>query len=1025
MYKSFFLLGCLLACCSVSRTQPGQSSFVHYTTDQGLTIDYITDIVKDKQGFLWVGTVNGLNRFDGINFRQFFHDPGKPDGLPDNFIRGISLAPNGSLWSSSDKGVCRIDPVTLKFTRLIFPENLDSLDNNDRCGKVVFGPDGRGWVSLNRAVYAFDPGTYAIEAFPVPAVDAGLPHTFMDRTGKMWMINQAKVSWFDTKTKRFRAFNIDVPGNPLAGAGFQSIQEDLSGKLWLASWFKGLATYDPALDSLIDYPDGNWLTTVISPDITPEGDTVFWMGGGGYGFFKMDMKTGEYTEFPPNSKDIYSHNNYLVRTLFKDDSDGSLWLGTEAGLEHYAPAALRFERVILPIDRDFGQFSLMSGAIQDINDPSGNTVYIAMWGSGLFKWDRRKNTFEHYYEANSGLRNNGILCSTQDRKGILWLGTAGVSSFNPKTGAWGFYDIHAETINEDCNVLSILESPDGNIWFGANRGGLFRYNPATNHIDQIRLPEEAYLENGRMSIFGMDADRQGRIWLATNQYPVRYDPRTGRADIFRVEYENHAYDNWRDVKIAPNGILYANSQNCILEMDSTCRVLRRFGAGNGLKTNELFFLTIDQLGQVWCNSTYQLHCLDPKTGIITHYGTADGLFKNTITDGLNILPGGEIFIGFQNAFNYFNPARLQRNTTPPPVAITSMKVMDKERNPEILEKSWWSKLVSSRRSGSSEDTLLIVRPGEDIFTIEFAALNFNQPERNQYAYKLEGFNDDWVATRLNLATYTNLDGGDYRFRVKAANNDGVWNETGAHILVRVIPPMPRRWYFKVLILMTIALIFAGIWYYRRQQRLHLELFRENLARDLHDEMGSTLSSIRFFSEFAGRQVGGDRPEVSSILQRISHSASVLSESMQDIIWAMKRKNDQLEDLAARMTEFGLRMMEARDVAFRTRVADGFSGKYLKPEVRRNLYLIFKEAINNVAKYARATEVELSLSLSKGWIRMTIADNGQGFDLENANLNTAGGNGIPNMHKRAEEIGGKLEIISRPGKGTKVSVAVRI
>lgn len=260
--------------------------------------------------------------------------------------------------------------------------------------------------------------------------------------------------------------------------------------------------------------------------------------------------------------------------------------------------------------------------------------------------------------------------------------------------------------------------------------------------------------------------------------------------------------------------------------------------------------------------------------------------------------------------------------------------------------------------------------------------------------------------------------------MKAANNDGVWNEQGTSLEIRVTPPVYKRWWFRILMVLTLGGIVLAVFWLRNQQRLRLEKFREGLARDLHDEMGSTLSSIRFFSEFAKQQIGQEKPTVTPVLHRISESASSLSESMQDIIWAMKSKNDQLEDLAARMTEFGLRLLEARNVQFKTYFSEDFAKQNLRPEVRRNIYLIFKEAVNNSAKYADPTEVELHIALKKGLLLMKITDNGKGFEMGNQSA-SGGGNGLQNMRQRAADIGGKLEIFSNSTTGTRIEVRVSV
>lgn len=1020
--RKHLLLPFYLFACYALLAQPGQSSFVHYTTDQGLSNDYITDVLKDQQGFLWIATTNGLNRFDGHDFRNFLSREEQPDGLPDNQVKRLTLAPDGSIWSAGNKGICRIDPVSLEFRRYFLPENGDQ-ELNDKTGPVIFDDQGMGWVSAEKALYRFDPSGGVLNTYPIDIPYAGSYTTYLDQAGRIWLTEAGGVAYFNTKTGKLRKFDVQHPDSGLNGASILHVVEDHCGKLWFSSWFKGLFWYDSAMDSLIDFPDSDNLTTAILPEITPSGEPAFWLGGGHSGLFYYLPEEREPIHFFFDPRDNYTHNNYMVSSFYKDETDGSIWIGTEAGLEHYSPISLRFNRVVMPVDNMFGQFSLMSGAILDRNDPSGNTYFLAMWGSGLFRWNRKTNAFDHFHTKNSGLPDNGTLSALQDHRGNLWIGSNGVIRFDPKRNEWRHWDCIPERLQRKCNVLSCLEDREGELWFGTNGGGLFYYNPATDQVEEVILPSEAYLDDRRLRISNMALDARGRIWLATNHRPIRLDPKTREALVLNVKNIHPDYNGWMDVLPMDNGLLYVTSNEALLEMDSTCRVLRKFDQTNGLRSNQLLFLESDLEGYIWCNTGHLLHRLDPRSGQFTYYGTADGLFKNTITDGLNRTADGKIFVGFQNAFNYFEPSELRRNVIPPPVVITATKVMDQERKVTIKQPSFFKSLFSGALQKGS-DSLLIVQPGEDIFSIEFAALNFNQPKANRYAYKLEGFNNDWTYTDLHQATYTNLDEGEYLFRVKAANNDGTWNETGTYLLIKVTPLVVQRWYFKLFLLLITALIIFGIWYYRSQQRRRLEIFRESLARDLHDEMGSTLSSIRFFSEFARQQLSADKGEVSALLGRISTSASSLSESMQDIVWAMKRKNDQLEDLAARMTEFGLRLLEARDIDFKTRIDPGFSGKSLSPEVRRNLYLIFKEAVNNAAKYAEATEVELSLSLKKGLLFMKVRDDGKGIDISFGHEGK-GGNGLYNMKKRAEEIGGKLEIFSDKTMGTWIEVEIRV
>ncbi|MEK7257611.1 MAG: two-component regulator propeller domain-containing protein, partial [Bacteroidota bacterium] len=414
---------------------------------------------------------------------------------------------------------------------------------------------------------------------------------------------------------------------------------------------------------------------------------------------------------------------------------------------------------LLPKKLNAGQFSLMSSAVRDATDPSGDTYFIGMWGSGIFKWNRRLNEKEHFHQGNSGLASNGIFCMMQDRRGFIWAGAYDVvSRLDPRTGKWRSWRIWAKRNNTNNAILSCIEDRQGGLWFGGNRSGLFRYNPATDQIEDVTLPPEAYTPNGRLYVYNMSLDRQGRIWLATRHHPVLFDPETGKTQVFKVEKGKEDYNLWESVVVAATGKLYVCSRECLLELDSACNVLRIFNTENGLRSRFPGKLVEDHLGRIWFTSTYLLHCFDPETGKFNYYGTADGLFKNTMTDALVKLPNGEIFVGFQDAFNYFDPVKMRRNGMPPPVAFTAFKVMDKERKPVMRSVRQFNRgFFSSKNQSRQLDSVLVLNPGENIFTIEFAALNFIQPERNRFAYRLEGFSDQWTETHLNFATYTNLD----------------------------------------------------------------------------------------------------------------------------------------------------------------------------------------------------------------------------------------------------------------------------
>lgn len=983
----------------ITLAQNGPYSFVHYTTEQGLSNDHITCIVRDRPGFVWVGTVSGLNRFDGRRVRVFKHAPEMPDGIPGDYISGLTAGPDGWLWISTNQGLCRLDPERMRFEKVLLPGDRDTAAGSHLVGKAVFDSKGRAWINGQKGLYCVDLKSGQTRKYQPAIENYGPFPVLVDHFDKVWVMANSRLYRFDPNTDKTYAYPDDT-----TRLDAMHVVEDDKHKIWLTTWAKGLYYYDRATDQLKQQVDGVvlGLNRQILPDETPDGQPFFWVGGGLSGLFLHFPDQHFNQDLPYDYRDPFTHNGFYATCLYKDKRTGDVWIGTEIGLEHYSPTAIRFGRAIIPVESDFGPFNLVSGAVQDHTDPAGQRYFIGVWANGFFQWDRHTNRFKRFKSGRElPVMSQEVFYLMQDREGYLWLAlAAGIARYDPRSGKADYLAGQFRQPKRANKMLAAAQAPDGAIWFGANADGLFRFDKARQRLERIPLPDDVtHQPSGDLFIHSMAADSLGGIWLASNKGLTRYDPATKTARRFSIPGKPDIYE-CIGITVTRAGHIWCTVTDWLIEINMDGQVLQIFRPEQGIRCARAVYVVEDRSGNIWFNSDYLLHCLDIRKKTFSYYGLADGLFSNAPTDGLSVLPNGDIIVGFQNAFNYFNPALLRRNSTPPPVVITSVKVLDKEQTP---------------------GERLVLQPGENMLTVEFAALNFSQPERNRYAYKLEGFDRDWHYTDRPVAIYTNLDGGRHTLRLKASNNDGVWNETGATLEFQVIPPLYARWYFYLALILLGAGTTYAIARYRYLQRLRLDDFRERLARDLHDEMGSTLSSIRFFSEFAQTQVADAKPETVPVLQRISQSATALSESMQDIIWAMKTRHDHLEDLASRMTEFGLRLTEARGIRFKTHFDEHFPVKRLLPEQRRNLYLIYKEALNNAAKYAACTEVELALYAANGILTMEIKDNGQGFDPASKEA----GNGLYNMRQRAAEIGGRLEIVSTPGNGARVVFKVKM
>lgn len=980
--------------------QPGTISLIHYTTDDGLSHDDVTCILKDRDGFMWFGTASGLNRFDGRVFKVYLNNPDDSTSLLENYIHGITEDSEGMLWVSTHGGLCRFDKKTQRFHRIKMPEQRDDIFSNEVTERLVIDKNGIGWFGGNGFVARLNLKTLEIKRFPNPDNQSTSTRLIIDSKGRIWAMVLTALYQFDPQTGIFHYYFGNVRGiRP--GVDIAEVYEDEQGVVWCGSWNLGLYRYNEAKDTFEDYPDGARISTQILEDRDEAGRRFFWTAGGADGLFLSYLEENQFYRMQPNPRNPYSHNGFMASDIYKDKETGIVWIATESGgIEKYDPNASKFRRELIPIEKEFSQFGFVSFVLHDKLDPTKQRYWIGLWGVGLLEWNRHLNTFRYLPPAPNRDLNHEVFDIDQDENGTLYVAnSAGMTVYEPQTGKRQFFGDFLKYPFVWNKLLSVMVDHAGQVWMGSNYDGLFHYNPANQQINKVPFYDTSEIKKSIGYITALKEDAQYRIWIATHNGVFRWNPQTKESLFIHNGKLPNLYRS-DGLCLGKNGNVWVASTQGLIQLDTSGKWIRQYRFKDGLKSEHIFDVIEDKQGMVWMATTNLLHRLNPQTNKIDQFDKQDGLFANGQTDGFNITDEGEIFIGFQNAFNFFDPSKVPFNSKPPKVALTGLKILNQERPFDPTQ-------------------VLILKPNENVVSLEFAALNYSQSDKNLYAYQLEGFDQDWNFTNQPIATYTNLDGGNYTLWVKAANNDEVWSEPIALTNLRVIPPFQRTWAFVILLILGVVGIVLLIFSYRTQQRRHVEVIRDRIARDLHDDVGSTLSSIRFFSEFARSKV--INPEVTPLLQRINESAAALSESLQDIIWTINSKNDQFEDLVTRMRQFGLRVLEVKNIHFNVQVAEDFSSTRLSIEQRRNIYLIFKEATINAAKYAEATEIKLDLKLQKKQLKMVISDNGKGFDLQQV----TSGNGLLNMKKRAQEISGILNITSQPGAGTCIELNAKL
>lgn len=450
------------------------------------------------------------------------------------------------------------------------------------------------------------------------------------------------------------------------------------------------------------------------------------------------------------------------------------------------------------------------------------------------------------------------------------------------------------------------------------------------------------------------------------------DPRTGRFRTFRPdEQQPHRLSGElvRSIMEDHAGRIWVGTEGgglCRLD-DETMGHFTVFREAQGLPEDVAYGVLEDEQHRLWVSSNKGLSCLSPATGKVYTFDSRDGLGQ----DEFNALAyhrgrSGTLYFGGVNGLVLFRSAAVRTNPVAPPVIFTGLRKLGQ---------------LVALDTNITERRAIWLSPDDHAFSLEFAALNFVQPDKNRYAYRLDGFDQGWVqAGTKHEATYTNLAPGTYTFRVRAANNAGVWNSTGAALRVIVETAWYQTWWFRVLALLAVGAVLYSIYQVRVRQLLALERVRNGIARDLHDDIGSTLSSISLLAQVARTHYHSPHPErAAALLEQIGNNSQHMLDAVGDIVWTINPMHDSLADIVTRMRAFASDVLEACDIDFVFRVDPNLPNWKVPMQVRRDLFLLFKEAVNNLVKYARCRNVTIELHREQAALLLTVQDDGVGFN----------------------------------------------
>lgn len=803
---------------------PQQVRFKHLSINDGLSQNAVFSISQDRDGFMWFGTKDGLNKFDGYSFTVYYHEPNNPNSISANYITALYTDSHGILWAGTENGVVnRYIKSADSFERISLPLS-NSLSKNtteikviseDRNGTIWVGTRDNGIfklpVSNNQVQHTAIKQYYQDENQESYLSNNFIRGLYADEKGFLWIATNEGLNRMDLNLENFTSFYFDIK-HPNAEAttsdlAVTTIYPAGNGYLWLGT-LSGLVRFNtndfshevfPHHFNIYRYGWGE-ITKIVK-----DNKDKLWLASMGE-LMSFDTKTNTYTSYKNDPLVPESLIFNGISGLFIDHSN-ILWAGTTGmGISYYDPKTHRFSSLKRQADQNsrINGFSIFSIAEE-------NDRYLWISAGVLYRWDRKKNNLKSF-ETDSNLLdafgNTNAWSIIKSRDGNLWFATTeGLFVLNPKSGKTRLYKFNKndpEGITQK-GVANIYEDKKGFLWIVTENHlskMTNRQKGTFKHYQYLRTP--AYGMTVRPVLY---EDGDNKIWLGTNKGLLAFDKEKESFFTYKNQPEDLYSLSNNQIKTLcpdpekPDRFLWIGTAGGLNLFDKTEGKFTHFTEKDGLPNNVVYGILTDNLNNLWLSTNKGISKFNPKEKTFRNFDVNDGLQSNEFNTGAYFKSeNGELFFGGISGLNHFFPDQIKDNPFLPPVALTGINVYNKNHNSG-------AQTSFSKISVFDKDSLRFTR-NDNIITFEFAALDFSAPAKNQYAYKLENFNEDWIyINNTRSATFTNLTPGKYIFRVKASNNDGVWNEAGIAVPIEVLPLWSGTWwaYFLYFILLLILL----------------------------------------------------------------------------------------------------------------------------------------------------------------------------------------------------------------------------
>jgi ligand-binding sensor domain-containing protein/signal transduction histidine kinase len=1023
--------------------------FENLDQEDGLSQSSVNTILQDQQGFMWFGTQDGLNRYDGYEFKVFRPDLNDPNSLSDRWITKLFQDHAGFIWIGTRLGgLNKLDLLTNTFTQFKHnPADPKSISSN-YITDILEDASGDLWIGTETGLDKFSPAGGTFTNYQHFLTNVGEPNSqtsvevnalYQDGAGVIWLGTDNGLESFDPANPLFRTYPQEPGKNRIQGSdAVLSIAPAADGGMWVGT-NGGLAHFDPIKKQFIQY-----LTTAeIMGEMTYSGilavyddqaGTV-WVGSEN-GLISLNAQTRK-TDIFRNSPAIPSSlAGNIILSIFKD-SGGILWVGTFGeGIAKHDPGWDKFSY----FRNDPGDHtSLSSSMVLSIFVEPSRVAWIGTDGGGLNRFDPVTETFTHFTHttANPNSLNSNVVWSVyRDHLGTLWVGTeAGLDQLDEMTGRF-IHRFH-NSLDPDSiagnMVVAIGEDREGALWIGT-QAGLDRFDRSSNKfIHYYANNDSDGVTHDQVVTFFEDAN--ANFWVGTfNKGLYRLDWKTNQYTFYQNDPHNPGSLSSNSImkitRDSAGNIWIATAGGGLNKYLPATNSFKVYTEKDGLPNSVVYSAVQDGAGDLWLSTNFGLSRFDPKSETFRNFTASDGLQSNEFNMGAFASgQDGALYFGGINGLNVFFPDQILDNSFIPPVVMTSVTQDNQPIHPPYVP-------------GSTR--AITIKWPKNLFEFTLAALSYAEPANNQFAYMLENFDKDWINTGTeHTGRYTNLPGGTYTLKVKATNNDGIWSPAVATMNITVIPPFWQTWWFRIGMAGLLALSVIGGFQIRtkgiqrRNQQLEklvqertreIEVLfektrdlavieeRNRLARELHDSAKQKAFAALAQLGTAASTVSHDLPEGKGHIQEAENLVYEVIQELTFLIQEMYPLAIKEKGLANALREYVFEWENLNGIGCNIRISEEIR---LPINIEQALYRIVQESLANIARHSRATQVDLSVDYRESDVNLTISDNGCGFDP----VTRSTGIGLRLIKERAESVGGHVTIESKIDCGTSVIVCV--